>query len=143
MIDFNDPDIKGRIEQLDPTYAEFATGKFAREFASVFGKKSNFSDLQIEVLSNAIYLYLLMFFNKDELRNFIIAECEVTHQISDTFINLLLLSIPEKILRLQTEGYLLLNPSPVDSATAESLDQENPSVQSTSQADLLKNKGSF
>lgn len=69
--------ITHRIAALGPDYREFVESDYVPEAAAAFGDAEGLIGRRVEVLENAILLYLLLIFSSEETINFIARNCDM------------------------------------------------------------------
>ena len=67
-----DPIIENRFKELPASYQDFVVSGFPREIAEVFSPSLNLSPDQTDTLENGLILYLLFFFTKHELMEYVV-----------------------------------------------------------------------
>lgn len=111
--------ITNRIETLGPEYREFVESEFVVEAAATFADALQLTGRQIEVLENAILLYLLLIFTQEETIDFIARNCDLAHSEATTLWFGIVSTLPEgvvfdlEVLRGSVEA-----PAPLDSTPA-------------------------
>lgn len=69
--------ITSRISVLGPDYRAFVESEYVTEAAATFAAAEGFTGRQLEVLENAILLYLLLIFSAEETVDFIAKNCDM------------------------------------------------------------------
>ncbi len=72
------PIIKERLNLLEPNYREFVISNIPTTISEVFSETYKLDEIKNIVLENGIILFLLFFFDKSDLKNYIITDCELT-----------------------------------------------------------------
>lgn len=105
----SDTIINERLTALSPVYQDLVMSEYTETIAETLGEAISLSEQQINILTNGIRLWLLFFFNKDELVEFIATECDLTFDTASDLAIALTASLPAEIIKIQTSGYALFN----------------------------------
>ena len=95
--------ITNRITALGPEYRVFIESDFVVEAAHTFADTLQLTGRQVEVLENAILLYLLLIFTQEETIEFIARNCDLAHSEATTLWFGIASALPEGVaLNLET-----------------------------------------
>ncbi len=123
-----DTSIQERLNILEPSYRAFVESDFVSEAAMVFGQTNQLSPEQIDVLDNAYHLWIMLFINDADLKDFIASECQVSNGVAEEAVFFLEASLPEEIVKAREvsmqEMSLVTNQANNTSLTADISDIE-------------------
>jgi hypothetical protein len=91
------PTIKQRLDELEPSYRDFVLSDFPTTIAESFAEAHNFDDIKTVVLENGIVLFLLFFFDKQDLTNFIVSDCELNEKEASLLTTAIIMALPKEI----------------------------------------------
>jgi hypothetical protein len=115
--------IETRLSILSPDYRAFVESDFIEMMAISFGEVHSFNSNQLSVLENAITLYLLFIFSKEETIKFISDSCKIPLPDAQGLFAAVELTLPAEVRPLITESYRLIQgnkePNPLANEIAE------------------------
>lgn len=100
--------ITTRISVLSPQYRLFIESGFTEELANTFGSAYSFSDRKVEILENAITLYLLFFLSDVDTIDFISRNCELSPDEASSLFWGIIAAFPEGLYQMVQAQFLAL-----------------------------------
>lgn len=91
------PIIKERLNLLDPNYRKFVLSSVPTTISEVFSETYKLDEIKSIVLENGIVLFLLFFFDRPDLKNYIITDCGLTESEATLLTEGIILALPENI----------------------------------------------
>ena len=101
----NDPILQQRLELFSPKYQSFVQGDLPELAAQTYGDEFNLSEKERVVVANGIRLYLLCFFNKNELAVFLSDHTSLTNDVTPTIVANILKPLDPKLLEMIEDAY--------------------------------------
>lgn len=89
--------IKERLDLLEPEYREFVLSSVPTTISKVFAETYKLDEIKSIVLENGIILLLLFFFDKPDLKNYIITDCGLTEHDATLLTEAIILAFPENL----------------------------------------------
>lgn len=81
----------------DPGYREFIVDGSTSDIALLLGNVHTMGDEGLQVLENAIDLYLLFFLNREELALFLSRQCALSPEAAEALAAAIILALPEDV----------------------------------------------
>lgn len=101
--------LEERLSLLSPEYQEFAFGDIPETTITIFSEVMGLNEVQRSVFENGYLLFLMLFFNKYDLMEFLVKECSVSAHTAVTTVQSILTSTPKEILLAIEVAYKSLN----------------------------------
>jgi hypothetical protein len=104
--------ITARIAQLSPAYQEFILSDFISEVSTTFAEAYSFDERKIEILENAVTLYLLLLLNADDTTTFISRNCDLPPAEAETLFAGIVSTLPEGLEAMVTSQFSKMSVGP-------------------------------
>lgn len=117
-----DPIIKERIEALTPDYKGFVLSDFAEVTAAAFGKTLGLDEDKALVMENGIAMFILFFFNKPELIQYLQTDCGLDEYTATSIVSIMLSDLPPKVVEGMEMAFNNFNPGHDDTPITTSAD---------------------
>lgn len=107
--------ITKRLDILDQNYRDFISGEFVSITTDFFAEKLQLTEVQKNVFENGLMIYLLLFFSKYQLVQFLIDECSLNIKTAMLVVNTIEKGVPSELLKSANEARnkLLADMTPV------------------------------
>ena len=119
-----EPLIEERLAGLNPEYRLFVESDFAETVAETLGEYHGFNERQLDVLENAITLYLLFFLNSEESVTFLGIHCDLDLESATSLFYAIKASLPEGLEGMIETSFATFNTISADTFTEEIAETE-------------------
>ena len=105
----SDSIIQSRLQILAPEYQEYVLSDEIDTIANTLGQEEGLHESQIDILVNGYRLWLLFFFDRQALVEFISSDAEATLEIAERLVSGFFLVLPDGLKGIQLAAYTALS----------------------------------